>query len=300
MAEGLWTWEGYGLPDRIYQVTFLECAGSFSYPAHRHQNQWELVYVSRGAFRHRLENRVVSHEAGTFILVRDQDLHALSGQNFSFYNLAFPTTVWSTVQNLIDPQRTSRWEILAKSSQPPQLTLQKKERAPFEARLDRLLEMYSPTDFLQLWLELIARLLPSVASKTTGGRWGRVSKDSETESLPIWLEKAVTAARFAPRVPSTHEFILWCGCSPEHVARTIRKAWDTTATDFLNELRLDRAAALIQGTNRPVQGIGQDLGFASPNYFHRKFRARFGMTPREFRRQAPRPHQIEARFLPPR
>lgn len=51
----------------------------------------------------------------------------------------------------------------------------------------------------------------------------------------------------------------------------------------VNELRLDYAARLLEGTERSVTAIAFECGFEDLSHFHRRFKTRFKTTPNAFR-----------------
>jgi AraC-like DNA-binding protein len=63
----------------------------------------------------------------------------------------------------------------------------------------------------------------------------------------------------------------------------------TSFTDFVRSERLQRAARLLadpRQAGRRISDIAYDTGFADLSYFNRMFRARFEMTPSDYRAQA--------------
>ena len=67
------------------------------------------------------------------------------------------------------------------------------------------------------------------------------------------------------------------------LSREIKKLTGKNYTDLLQEKRLNQAAYLLEHTNMPISGIGQAVGYENMSYFHRIFRARYGVTPRVYR-----------------
>jgi AraC-like DNA-binding protein len=64
-------------------------------------------------------------------------------------------------------------------------------------------------------------------------------------------------------------------------------ACDTTFTEYLIEQRLQQAQRMLcdsRYARQTILGIAFDCGFRDINHFGRRFRARFGFTPGEFRR----------------
>ena len=70
--------------------------------------------------------------------------------------------------------------------------------------------------------------------------------------------------------------------SPFHFHRIFRSIVGETLHDFVNRVRLDRAVYLISHTDRSLTDIALSCGFSSSSDFSRKFRQRFGASPRGF------------------
>ncbi|MFN4033341.1 MAG: helix-turn-helix transcriptional regulator [Fimbriimonadales bacterium] len=77
--------------------------------------------------------------------------------------------------------------------------------------------------------------------------------------------------------------------SPRQCQRLFRVAMGCSPSEYLTELRLRRAAALLVSTNLNVSEIALEVGYLSLSHFSRVFRERFGKTPRAFRQS---PHLI--------
>lgn len=56
-----------------------------------------------------------------------------------------------------------------------------------------------------------------------------------------------------------------------------------SANEFVRNIRLNKAAFILRkGTNLQVSEVGYMVGFSDPNYFTRKFKQYFGITPRQY------------------
>ncbi len=80
-----------------------------------------------------------------------------------------------------------------------------------------------------------------------------------------------------------------CGLSPKQVQRLFERV-GTTFTDFVLEQRLLLARRLLAGRAHQQEKIGTIAymaGFGDLSYFNRAFRARFDMTPSEWRNNQP-------------
>jgi AraC-like DNA-binding protein len=75
------------------------------------------------------------------------------------------------------------------------------------------------------------------------------------------------------------------GVSPRHLQRLFEVS-GTSFTAYVNELRLQRALALLTAppaSSRRIADIALEAGFSDISHFNRLFRARFGDTPRGVR-----------------
>ena len=70
-----------------------------------------------------------------------------------------------------------------------------------------------------------------------------------------------------------------------YLSAAVHRATGRTFKELLLEKRLTKAAELLRETRRTTQDIIFAVGYENTSYFYRVFRARFGVTPKEYRRQ---------------
>lgn len=75
------------------------------------------------------------------------------------------------------------------------------------------------------------------------------------------------------------------GMSPVSFARAFRRAFGCSARRWLADQRLRSAAQRLVHGGEPVGEVAAQAGFANPSQFARRFRALFGLSPAEYRRQ---------------
>jgi AraC family cel operon transcriptional repressor len=71
--------------------------------------------------------------------------------------------------------------------------------------------------------------------------------------------------------------------SSAYLCRAMQRWHGQTPTAYILEIRLSYAANLLVNSNLSVLEIMLDAGFENASYFNRHFKARFAVTPRQFR-----------------
>lgn len=68
-------------------------------------------------------------------------------------------------------------------------------------------------------------------------------------------------------------------------SQKLKQAYDKTFSEYLRDLRLEKAARLLRETDMPVDQVAFSVGLKSVSGFHRNFLLSYGMTPKEYREQ---------------
>jgi len=66
--------------------------------------------------------------------------------------------------------------------------------------------------------------------------------------------------------------------------RLFKRHTRMTVSEYIAQLRIGKACALLVSTQRPISCIAEDVGYGNLSHFNRQFLATKRMTPREFRR----------------
>jgi AraC-like DNA-binding protein len=73
------------------------------------------------------------------------------------------------------------------------------------------------------------------------------------------------------------------GMNPEHYSRLFRKYKGTSPVDYITELRMTRAKALIRQSDLSILAVARQVGYADPYYFSRRFKQAVGVSPSSYR-----------------
>nr|WP_297915484.1 AraC family transcriptional regulator [uncultured Allomuricauda sp.] len=83
---------------------------------------------------------------------------------------------------------------------------------------------------------------------------------------------------------SNSNFDIISFCSELGVSRTLLftkvKAWtNCTPNEFIQEIRMKRAALLLEQGNLNISEVSYQVGFNNPKYFSKCFQKKFGLSP---------------------
>lgn len=72
--------------------------------------------------------------------------------------------------------------------------------------------------------------------------------------------------------------------TPTSFSKFFRRAFNKTFTQYLNELRINKACGLIRSSDRPIEDIAFSCGYNNMAFFHRQFKKHMEMTPLHYRK----------------
>ncbi len=245
-------------------------------PLHDH-TFFELFWVTEGVGRHIINGEDRRLETGDLVLIRPQDVHgftSLAGlPALRFVNVAFHSALWAALKRR-HPSLRGRW-----FDEPAHRS---REHRLDAMRLERLRHLAADLDAGQrdhLSTEAFVSSLVALLDRFT--------RQHEQGGPPGWLAEARRRMQ-EPRnlAGGTRAFARLAGCSPEHLSREVKRRYQLTPTDIVNEARLTHAATRLASTNLPILEIMAECGFENLGHFYKLFQARHGTTPRRYRRKA--------------
>ena len=72
--------------------------------------------------------------------------------------------------------------------------------------------------------------------------------------------------------------------SKNHIINVFRTAYGCTPYAYYEKRRMQIAGELLNGSSRSISDISAGLGFESPQYFSKRFKTHYGITPGQFRK----------------
>lgn len=106
-----------------------------------------------------------------------------------------------------------------------------------------------------------------------------------TPQLDPRIERAVAwYSNHLDRTASLREVATEVGLSPSRFSRLFHAQTGETPQAYHEERRLRHAAHLLHMTSLRIYEVAEACGFSCPYYFCNRFRRRYGLPPRDFRR----------------
>ena len=72
--------------------------------------------------------------------------------------------------------------------------------------------------------------------------------------------------------------------SADYFTKMFRESIGKTPIDYINDLRINQALAMLCETNASIQEISEATGFCNPNYFHKIFKQYMNCSPLAYRK----------------
>lgn len=271
--------------DLLEPVTGLNYARhhslSLSTTPHRHAFM-EIFLVTDGAIRHEVEGVEEFLEAGVARLIRPNDAHRfrrVEARSCELFNIAFSVPFFQDAGKTLDA--STRFDALLDASSPPGLFIPDEELVGMSRRLDRIgLDLASETEKAAIRAKaLLVEFFAAFAGESSSaGTPIRVD-------MPEWMADVCSILKSERLfLKGVSELLRLSGRSHEHVCREFVKVMEMTPTDYVNDLRLKHAEALLTGTDDKIHSIAMDSGFDSLSHFHHLFKKKFGVSPARRRR----------------
>ena len=257
-------------------------------PGFHSHDFYEMVLVCRGSALHYMNSEALPIRAGNILLVPPGCIHGyLNPEDLHIYNILFCRDILESLQG--DLALMPSFQLLFQVQ--PHLDsglrhtagLLSLSREHFERALNlcrtiteeiKNREPGARTLVHGMFLSLMVHCLRHAEqdSRSSGSYAGQIS--SVLATLDRHPEKRWTLAEMAKTA----------GMSTPNFRLHFRRLTGHAPGSYLLELRLKKAADILQSGDSPVSEIAFRTGFHDANYFSRQFHRFYGKSPRDFRR----------------
>lgn len=270
-------------PFNIYPCTIPK---DFPTVALHWQQSMELIYIKKGRGLVQVSLTMTEAKKGDIFIVSPGTLHAmrgLPGCSMEYENIIFDLSFLGSGTADICAQEYLVPLMAGQLSLP---TLLSPENPAYEEAASCLKKVESLcTDcvpgyelgvkaamlgFLFLLLRNFSDGLPQESTKGIGRLEKILHRIESDYSQPLSVAQAAAE----------------CGCSPSHFMRWFKQKTGSSFTSYLNERRLAAAAELLCQKDDTILTIAEQVGFENLSNFNRQFKARYGLTPKQYRKNS--------------
>lgn len=246
------------------------------------QDFFEVMYITEGEGEHWLNGKTFPLTAGQLCFVTPRDVHDFilpDDQKLYFININFSARLWMDYCRLaqLDPYQPGN----VSAAHGAAVTLASAQREQCKAVFHQYMALFqtslSPFTLCRFWSAFLPYLL------------GQGAEDTNVSNYPPWLFNAMRDMEdYQNLAGGLARFIELSTVSVPHLTRVLKATTGMTPSEYVNGLRLKRAARLLATTSDHVTTISANSGFESLSYFHRLFLKHYGKTPRAYRLQVKR------------
>ena len=253
--------------------THLITSGDYYYHTHIYH---EMFYVIDGEIDHSLNGTVRRLSPGDFYFIAPGDVHCFmreSGNAASHRDVMVTNAQWQKACDFVGADlymELAHLSPIRVKITPNQIRGLETLLSDITASADK--EKVRGEYINILCIELIKILL------------GRKQKEQSRE-YPAWLRNLLDKFNMADNfIEGLPKILSYVNYNQAYVCREFKKYVGITMTEYLNNLRLNYAAMLLQTKHDSIISIAGAAGFQNLSYFNRCFKKKYGMTPSAFQR----------------
>lgn len=255
------------------------------FPKHRH-NYVEVIYMCQGTTTHFIDgNKVVLEQGDLLFLNQNAEQEILPAEetdiavNFivlpEFFNMAF--SMMGTEDNALKDFLVGT--LCGKNGMTSYLYFHVADVLPIQNLIENMVwtifyNMGNKRSCNQITMGLLLLQLLNYMDKM---ETGSTRFDAELIGNVLnYIEEHYKNGSLSELASLMNYDVYW-------LSREVKKRTGKTYKELLQAKRMNQAAYLLTSSQLPVADIIESVGYDNTSYFYRKFRERYGVSPREYR-----------------
>ena len=260
----------WNMENTVYDAYKACGASSSELHGHRH---FLLTLITRGKGLQILNGEEIPFREGDVFLLSPADFHKNLldiDESYDFYGVKFKFET-------LDPRLSA---IFGLNALPIHISLSAKDYQKATALFSELVAaaeatpLHSITDVYKK--TLVEQLIIVVMQNLNGSL-----KKHESPFAVRMLEYLYS--HFCEHI-SVSDAAAYVGYTPNHFNTIFRTAFGTPFSEYLWTMRLEYAKNLVSSNEMPLTDVAAEAGFLSLAHFSRKFKEKYGLSPKEYRK----------------
>ncbi len=254
------------------------------FPRHRH-NYVEMVYMLSGHTTHIIDGReTLELHAGNLMILNQTVEHEIlpAGQDDLAVNFILLPRFFDATAAALDAENPL-WLFLMNAGQrgvPDYLVFDVASSVPVQNLLENLILLLQAggTERGEIEQATLSLLLQHLA-----GYSDHLVVRTRAEEQHALVLRALAYIEEHYRLCSLQELAARERTTDCRLSRLLKAETGCTFTELLHTVRFARATTLLRNTDLPVTEVAAAVGYENAAFFYRRFAARFGCTPAQYR-----------------
>lgn len=262
------------------------CNKEFLVKLHWH-DEAELVFFQKGQFFVNINMKEYKITAPAFMFINSGDIHSIiSGENCQETAVVFNLNMLS-FEHFDGIQYHIIRPLIEKKIQFPQFILSKDDILTDIKKIYMKIIKESKHSKLSSFLLVKSYIYQLIALLYESKKFCYFDDVKEEDNYKIANIKKILSYiqhNFSKKI-STNDMAKLLGMNPQYFCRYFKKLAGKTSTEYINEIRIEKASELLSETERKILDISLSCGYDNIGYFIKRFKEIKYITPSEYRNQ---------------
>ena len=237
---------------------------------------FEIFLNQTNKLAHHINGRTVELKAGELVFIRPYDEHYCThNQPYSFINLAFSQDLAHSLFRYLGNEFPSK--LLLESKTCPSVTLSDCERRNVENMLQTL-NIIAPDKTRQKRIQC-----KIILAEIFGNYFIDYSQETSDDRPELFVDVCNQMHNKDNFKEGADAMVRISNKTYAHLCRCIKKYYNKTMSEYINDIRLNYAVNLLIQTNMSITDIAYECGFSSQNWFNSRFKQKYKTSPHAMR-----------------
>ncbi len=267
--------------NELFRIEKAEQIAPSDMPLSHVHNYYEIYYLLSGSRRYFINRTIYNVSAGDVVFVSKGDLHMTSALTSNHHHERILITFSSEFLNI--PDSGIKKEEFLKCFSSQKLQIAPPQRYAFENLLNKALSEFNKNDEFSYFLakncvfEILAFL----------NRYSKM-KVTPSDDVPVHEKKMQNICKYIcdnySQPITLNEVAKMAYMNPTYFSRKFKKVTGLGFNEYLNNVRIKAASAMLTETKYSVTEIAYLCGYKDSNYFGDVFKKIKGISPSKYRK----------------
>ncbi len=242
---------------------------------------FEIIFLATNNQQHHINGEIFELPKHALIFVRPDDYHDLyneTNDNAVIHHIAFSRAIAMQLFSFLGESFSSENLLTAKHA--PYTILDSVDTR----YLGELFDSYNviPFDDNATKDIMMRSILVQIFTK-----FFNPARQTNLTDIPLWLVSTCNAMNRKENFSEGLScMVALSGKTKEHLCRSMKKYYDVTASDFINDIRLTYIANRLANSDKPIIELCFESGFSNLGWMYTLFKRKYGVSPADFRKKS--------------